>query len=496
MAIVRARSGRGAAIGLAWALAAAACSSGGGGGTTLPQFYDLTSASGPIKTASLAVVRIHTAGEYGTGSFISPDGLLLTNNHVLGDTVCPLEGCSIELTFNFQRGETYAPPMTVFAVPVAVDVGLDMALVQIHVGSADGPHWQTANYLTIVGHDPASMLGMHITIVGHPESRLKKWTSGQVVDVFGNWFSSTAYILPGDSGSPVLDDAGNLVGIIHRAPTGEDLISSDGVNVMAIGTASGPLQTSIAAATLPNSMISTAAATTADAVVAADFVYLNGLAATAAVDGTITDVLSVLGTACDAALARTDFASPDDLTSATRPCNDALEWIECRQDAGHVPYGTVCPSGDGALWTSRFQKLNALWVAMNGNTDLTPVTFGLAQLSPDTASGTLAGSVGLQAALDAAGDPGLDFGLEVYAAAFDLTSYAGSDTLTWLRAYRQTPGYQDYGLSIAFAYLWWWDNNVVDKTEALDALTQLNRDPNVSISAKLYADQILYEDGE
>src|SRR6185312_6525113 len=361
MAMVRARSGRAAAIGLAWALAAAACSSGGGGGTTLPQFYDLTSASGPIKTASLAVVRIHTAGEYGTGSFISPDGLLLTNNHVLGDTVCPLEGCSIELTFNFQRGETYAPPMTVFAVPVAVDVGLDMALVQIHVGSADGPHWQTANYLTIVGHDPASMLGMHITIVGHPESRLKKWTSGQVVDVFGNWFSSTAYILPGDSGSPVLDDAGNLVGIIHRAPTGEDLISSDGVNVMAIGTASGPLQTSIAAATLPNSMISTAAATTADAVVAADFVYLNGLAATAAVDGTITDVLSVLGTACDAALARTDFASPDDLTSATQPCNDALEWIECRQDAGHVPYGTVCPSSDGALWTSRFQKLNTLW---------------------------------------------------------------------------------------------------------------------------------------
>src|SRR6185312_7812655 len=140
MEMVRARSGRAAAIGLAWALAAAACSSGGGGGTTLPQFYDLTSASGPIKTASLAVVRIHPAGEYGTGSFISPDGLLLTNNPVLGDTVCPLEGCSIELRFQFQRGQPYQQPVTVFAVPVAVDVGLDMAAVQIESGGPGGPH--------------------------------------------------------------------------------------------------------------------------------------------------------------------------------------------------------------------------------------------------------------------------------------------------------------------------------------------------------------------
>jgi hypothetical protein len=495
MAILRV-SGRGAAIGIGWALAAAACSSGGGGGVTLPQFYDLTSAPGAIALAASAVVRVHTAGEYGSGSFISPDGLLLTNNHVLGDTVCPLEGCSIELTFDFQRGKTYTPPVTVFAVPVAVDVGLDMALVQIETGGAGSPHLATPDYLTIVGHDPASLMGMHINIVGHPESRLKKWTSGQVVDVFGNWFSSTAYILPGDSGSPVLDDAGNLVGLIHRAPTGEDLISSDGVNVMAIGTASGPLQASMAAAALPSSMISTAAATTADAVVANDFVYLNGLASTAPVDGAITDVLSVLGTACDAALARTDFASPDDLTSATQPCNDALEWIECRLDAGHVPYGTVCPSADAALWTSRFQKLNALWVAMNGNTDLSPVTFGVAQLSSSVANGTQAGNAGLQAALTAAGNPPLDFGIEVYLAAFDLTSYAQTDTLTWLRGYRQTPGYQDYGLSIAFAYLWWWDNNAVVESEALDALSQLNHDPTVSISAKLYADQVLYENGK
>jgi V8-like Glu-specific endopeptidase len=486
--------GRWALAGVVLAAGGAGCSGGGGGGASLPAFYDLTSAPAAIQTASLAVVRIHTAGEYGTGSFISPTGLLLTNNHVLGDTVCPVEGCSIQLSFNFQRGQTLLQFSTVYAVPVAVDVGLDMAVMQIHTSTASSPNLSTPNFLTIVAHDPSSLVGTRITIVGHPESRLKKWTSGEVVDASGDWFSSTAYILPGDSGSPVLDDGGNLVGIIHRAPTGEDLISNDSVNVMAIGTASASLQTAMAVTALPPAMISVAASTTAEAVVASDFVYLNAGAANANVNGAPTDVLSLLGDACDAALARTSFVSPDDLTAALQPCNDALTWIECRVDELPAFYGTVCPQ-DG-LWPARFQKMNDLWVAMNGSTDLTPLTFGVAQLAPSKAQGIAQGGANLQAALAAVGDPALDFGLANYLAAFDVMSYAGTDTLGWLRGYRQVPGYQDYGTSIASAYLWWGDNGVVGEDEALAVLNALIQDPSISISAKLYADEVLYEEGK
>jgi len=294
----------------------------------------------------------------------------------------------------------------------------------------------------------------------------------------------------------VLDDGGNLVGIIHRAPTGEDLISNDGVNVMAIGTASAALQTAMAVTTLPAAMISVVTSTTADAVVGSDFVYLNGGAATANVNGVPTDVLSLLGAACDAALARTDFAGPDDLTAALQPCNDALTWIECRGDETPAFYGTVCPTEDAALWTGRFQKMNGLWVAMNGSTDLTPLSFGVAQLASNKADGMAEGSFGLQAALAAVGNPALDFSLANYMAAFEVATYAGTDTLGWLRGYRQAPGYQDYGTSIASAYLWWWDNGVVGEDEALAALKALIQDPNISISAKLYADQVLYEEGK
>jgi len=140
--------------------------------------------------------------------------------------------------------------------------------------------------------------------------------------------------------------------------------------------------------------------------------------------------------------------------------------------------------------------MNDLRVAMNGNTDLTPVTFGVAQLAPSKADGTMQGSASLQAALTAAGNPVLDFGLENYLAAFEVASYAGADTLGWLRGYRQAPGYQDYGASIASAYLWWWDNGVIGEDEAVAALKALLADPNVSISGKLYADEVLYEDGK
>ena len=473
-------------------LAAAGCS---GNSDHLPAFHDLAGAPAAIQTAAQAVVRVETAGEFATGSFISSTGLLLTNNHVLGDSVCPVEGCVVQLAFDFQRGQTLQPFVNVFAVPVAVDVGLDMAVVQIQLGSGSGD-LTTPDFLTMVGHEPDDLLGTHITIVGHPEARLKKWTDGQVVDAFGNWFSSTAYILPGDSGSPALDDQGNLVGIVHRSPTGEDLISDDSVDVMAIGTASAPLLAAMAGQPLPSAMISTAAVTTSDAVVASDLVYLNGGAITADVNGAPDAVLDLLGAACDTALARTDFASPDDLSTAMIPCNDALIWIECRVDETPVAaYQTVCPN-DASAWTSRFEVMNSLWVAMNGNTDLSPVSFGVAQLQPSIAEGMQAGGSSLRAALAAAGTPSLDFGLSNFLAAFNVRSYGGSDPLTWIRSYHQVPGYQDFGTSIASAYLWWWDNGAIDRAEAIAALNALMRDPQISVGSKLFIDEYLYESGD
>ena len=460
------------------------CSGGGSGGTTLPSFHEVNTAPAKIQTAAEAVVRIRMAAGYGTGAFISSSGLLLTNDHVLGDTVCPIEGCSIQLTFDFQIGKPVPTPMTVFAVPQSVDVGLDMAIAQIY-DAPGGTPLATPSFLGFHDLDAASLLGTHVTVVGHPEGALKKWTDGQVVDAAGDWFTTDAYTLPGNSGSPMLDDNGEIVGLIHRGPTSEDLITDDSVDVYSIGTASASLSAAMSAP-LPAEMISLAADTTVQGLIANDLVYLNGRATGASVGGTETNILGTLGQACDTALARTDFVSPDDLAAALQPCNDGQRWIECRYDETLPAYGVVCPSAsDTSAWANRFQMMNQLWVAMNGNADLTPVSFGIAALSSSKAAGLSAGATSLDAAVTSAGQA-LDFSVANYLSAFAVPSYAGNDTLTWLRAYKTQPDYALYATSIASAFLWSTDNGRIDSTEARSVLADLAGNGNVTVGSNLY----------
>ena len=206
---------------VALCVATGACSSGS---ANLPHFEDINTATPEIQTAARAVVRLRTAAEYGTGFFISPTGLLLTNNHVLGSPVCAAEGCYVELTQMHERGQPRQNPSTVFAIPATVNAGLDMAVVQFY-DQLNGIQLATPDYLSFDSHDPASLFDQHITIVGHPEGNLKKWTDGQVTDAYGQWITTTAFTLPGESGSPILSDQGQVVGLLHRGPSSEDLFS-------------------------------------------------------------------------------------------------------------------------------------------------------------------------------------------------------------------------------------------------------------------------------
>jgi hypothetical protein len=462
-------------------------------GDTLPSFNDLTSASPAIRGAARGVVRVTTANGIATGSFVSASGLLLTNNHVLGDTVCPVEGCYLQLTEMHQRGEPIQQAQVVFGVPVTVDVGLDVALVQLYSFSG-GPELSTPDYLTLrpIGLD--AMLGQHVTVVGHPEGYLKKWTDGVVVDLLGSWFLSTAFILPGDSGSPALDDDGNLIGLVHRAPTGEDLITSDGVQVYSLGTAYASVA-AVEGAPLPPEMISIAAATTQTVAVSDNLVYLNAHVSTVTVETGSATLLSLLASACDAGLAE-EYESPEDLDAKLAPCYEVQEsWIECRMDATPVPQGVLCPSQvDATAWANRYQSVNQRWIEMNGRLYLDGLSFGVAQLSDSVVDGFAAGAESLQQALSAS-QPLLDFDLAYYLAAFGIASYGGNDIGAYVKGYAATPGYELQAANIAGAAMWLYSHDLVDRTSALSVLSQLHDDPNVSVGAKLYIEDMEYYEG-
>lgn len=473
-------------------LVLSACSKAADAGTDLPQFHDVADAPPAIRAAARAVVRIRVAEELATGSFISGDGLLLTNNHVLGVDVCPVEGCWVDLTFLHQRGETPASATTAFVVPRFVDVGLDVAVLQAF--TSPGSPLVTPEHLTIDPRDARSLLGAHIHVIGHPEGHLKKWSSGTVVDALGNWFESTAYILPGSSGSPVLSDDGRIVGIMHRAPTGEDLVTSRGYAVDSLGTASASIADAMLRP-LPSTMLSTKADTTKDAVVRHNLVYLNARAAAAIVAGQLAPVLDLLGSACDAAIARSDLRSPEDFYDAIQPCVDATYWIECRMDAGQVAYGASCPApADRNAWSERFAAVDRMQRALNGRPDLSFLTFAQASLQSSMSDGSTAGATSLRHFLDEA-QPPLDFTLANYLAAFGVRSYANADVVDFVRSYRRADHWQLFATTIASSALWFSNNGSFTRDETIKVLEDIANDPNVTISTKLYVEDVRYRSG-
>lgn len=464
-----------------------------GATVNLPHFHDLPSAPTPIQTAAKAVVRLHTAGAYGTGAYISSTGLLLTNNHVLGQPVCAREGCYVEVSTQHQRGEEKLDDQTYLAVPKAVDAGLDMAVVQL-LDPETNALLATPDFLEFEPIDAADLVDTHVTVVGHPEANLKKWTDGAVVSSTGKWFTASTYILPGDSGSPVLNDAGRIVGLIHRGPASLDLVTARGVNVYSIGTASAPIQDALTAP-LPTTMVSVAAATTEEEFVQNEGIYLNARASTITVGGSSVTALDALGRACDAALADKDYLSLDELDELLAPCTAARTWIECREDASAVPYGVVCPvEADRATWRSRFQSLNQVQVQLNGMADYYTVGQAIARLETSETAGTTAGAQSLKQLLDALA-PQLNFELAYYLAMFAIPSYDGVNIGEYVLDYSQQSHYELYADYIAYAATWLAGNNAIAGAPVLALLKSLMDDPNVSVGAKLAIEDLQYEIG-
>ncbi len=471
-------------------------SSGDAANPAFTDFKDVSKAPEKIRSAAEAVVRIETGDSYATGSFISPDGLLLTNNHVLGVDECPREGCFVKISLQHQRGQAYTEPVSVFVVPQHVDIGLDMAVVQTYTDGTKATKYTPTRSLTLVSHDTNSLLGMHINVVGHPEGKLKKWTQGDVAYSEGSWFQSTAFILPGNSGSPVLDDDGNVVGLVHRGPTAQDLVTKDDVNEYSIGTSSAPLISAMNAQ-LPSVVISTAAATTADQVVSHQIVYLNAHAGTVSIKAangtdppTQTTVLSLLGAACDAGLARTDYESPEDLAGAIQPCLDGQGWISCLPNAD-AP--ASCPANaDKTAWASRFQAAYDHFRSLNGQLQYSLVSFAPGSLESSSQAANDTAQTKLQQAVTAANPP-LDFELALYLSYFGVTNYANTSFTDYVTNYDKVPHYELELSNAAFTALLLQQQLGSSKTTNL--LSQMQNDPKADLGSVLYSEEMRYEQG-
>ena len=172
-----------------------------------------------VQRAKPAVVEILTFDQQnnllktGTGFFISPDGILLTNYHLISG-------------FNSIVARTPTGAAYVLKSVLFTSETYDVAELQFF--ATDAP------CLTLVSSSGA-VEGQRVLVIGNPE-RLEGTVSDGIISAFRanrTIIQITAPVSPGSSGSPVLDESGNVIGIAaHVFKEGQNLnfaISSEAI---------------------------------------------------------------------------------------------------------------------------------------------------------------------------------------------------------------------------------------------------------------------------
>ena len=159
-----------------------------------------------VSETSRSVVAIQTPAGTGSGFFISDDGLILTNAHVVGHY--------LKATINVRGGGCdgrcdYSPIGTV----VAVDDVLDLAVVSV----GDAARRPALKF----GDSQRTVLAEDVIVLGYPAGRVLGFaltvTKGIVSSMLV--FDGAVYVLtdaplnPGNSGGPLLNNRGEVIGI-------------------------------------------------------------------------------------------------------------------------------------------------------------------------------------------------------------------------------------------------------------------------------------------
>lgn len=149
-----------------------------------------------------ATLMIETSTSCGTGFFISNDGLLLTNHHVVHEE----NGVPSKNIHILSGDENFRCKATL----IAADADLDVALIRADIGSKKTP------FIPLIDDYEKLRPGMDVVVIGNAFSFGLAPVSGTVKFTHDRADNDLIYTAPtnnGDSGGPVLNRKGECVGI-------------------------------------------------------------------------------------------------------------------------------------------------------------------------------------------------------------------------------------------------------------------------------------------
>ncbi len=181
----------------------------------------------------LAVVNVEgrdQIGWSGSGTIISPDGLILTNAHVvMSDRFYTVTDLIVAMTV----AQDSPPVQTYLASVLQVDAELDIAVIKVRADLKGNPlDYATLNLpAVIMGNSDSLQLGDAITIIGYPGigGETVTLTRGEVSgftsqNPYGNraFVKTSATIAGGNSGGLAANSEGLIIGIPTQLGSGDE----------------------------------------------------------------------------------------------------------------------------------------------------------------------------------------------------------------------------------------------------------------------------------
>src|SRR5713101_1678961 len=159
-----------------------------------------------FKRLKNTVVTVRSESGHGTGFFVDGKGLILTNQHVVGN--------SEYLAVQFDRTHK------VVAKLIAADPQKDVALLSVSIAAL--PNASPAPLYRAGGGRTPVQEGERVFTIGSPLSLDKIITTGIVSKVELHTIMSDININPGNSGGPLFNGAGQVIGLTTFGTRGED----------------------------------------------------------------------------------------------------------------------------------------------------------------------------------------------------------------------------------------------------------------------------------
>ncbi len=193
--------------------------SGTGSSSGASQLSGVTAATA---TQQQGVVTIDSTLEYegatsaGTGMILSSDGLVLTNNHVV-------DGATAIQVTDESTGKQYT------ATVVGTDAGSDVALLQLQGASGltpaaldDDGGVADGDGVTAVGNAEGTgdLVAADGTVTDTNQTMTAQTETGAPSETLDGLIEFQAAVVAGDSGGPVLDSDGEVVGMTTAASNG------------------------------------------------------------------------------------------------------------------------------------------------------------------------------------------------------------------------------------------------------------------------------------